>query len=99
MRLYIDPFRNKFKDCQMLRSNVGGTAQILEIMPVVFTHENITYRRSHFAIDFCFCMPCISSCFEKNFLDRCSCVECHFNNQDAKTFNFEDYLATLDCKD
>lgn len=55
-RLFIDPFNNKFKDCQMLRTNNFNS--ILDICPHIITVNGERFRVSDFAVDFAFCSPC-----------------------------------------
>lgn len=40
----------------------------MDTMPVLFTHDKQLYRRSRYAIDFCFCLA-INPCANKNELD------------------------------
>lgn len=61
--LYVDPWLKDFKDCLMLRSNQKNCSDyILEVLPVVFEHNDVVYRRSQYALDFCFCLPCVPCC-------------------------------------
>lgn len=67
--LYIDPFKSKFTENIMLRSNYTECSQyVLDILPILFEHGHKSYRRSHYAFDFCFCLP-IMPCANKNKLD------------------------------
>lgn len=60
----------------MLNSNAKEQYKyIMEILPVVFTLDGRRYRRSHFAMNFCFCLECLN---QDHYVEKLETPDCKF---------------------
>lgn len=64
--LFIDPYcvkwpKHKSLENMLFCSSSNFSDRCLELLPFTFSLNNVTYRHSRLAKDFCFCIPVVNN--------------------------------------